>query len=104
MFFNRLTRFEFRTTNLFSALKAFRIGAIGLDCGTDFRHQPLSSNYVIRRRDGAPIFFAAIELPNAGERSGKHDSFVIITADSTGGWWAWLNVRVGHGLLGFQRL
>ena len=42
--------------------------------------------YLIRRRDGEPIFCAAIgQLPDADEGPGEHDGFVIITADSAGG-------------------
>ncbi|NVZ50286.1 SOS response-associated peptidase family protein [Pseudomonas sp. B6002] len=42
--------------------------------------------YLIRRRDGAPIFCASIgQLPDADEGPGEHDGFVIITADSAGG-------------------
>lgn len=42
--------------------------------------------YLIRRRDGAPVFCAAIgQLPDADEGAGTHDGFVIITADSAGG-------------------
>ncbi|MCM8742211.1 SOS response-associated peptidase family protein [Pseudomonas koreensis] len=42
--------------------------------------------YLIRRRDLAPIFCAAIgQYPNAEHSLGEHDGFVIITADSAGG-------------------
>ena len=47
---------------------------------------PKKQPYLIRRRDGAPIYCAAIgQLPDADEGPGEHDGFVIITADSAGG-------------------
>ncbi len=47
---------------------------------------PKKQPYLIRRRDGGPIFCAAIgQLPDADEGPGEHDGFVIITADSAGG-------------------
>ena len=47
---------------------------------------PRKQPYLIRRRDGAPIFCAAIgKLPDADEGPGEDDGFVIITAESAGG-------------------
>lgn len=47
---------------------------------------PKKQPYLIRRRDGAPIFCASIgQLPGADEGPSEHDGFVIITAGSAGG-------------------
>ncbi|WP_053152969.1 SOS response-associated peptidase family protein [Pseudomonas protegens] len=47
---------------------------------------PKKQPYLIRHRDGSPILCASIgQLPNPDEGHGKHEGFVIITADSEGG-------------------
>ena len=47
---------------------------------------PKKQPYLIRRRDLAPIFCAAIgQIPTVGRAPLDHDGFVIITADSQGG-------------------
>lgn len=47
---------------------------------------PKKQPYLIRRRDHAPIFCAAIgQFPTGNREPLEHDGFVIITADSQGG-------------------
>lgn len=47
---------------------------------------PKKQPYLIRRKDRAPIFCAAIgQFPNAEHEPDENDGFVLITADSTGG-------------------
>ena len=47
---------------------------------------PKKQPYLIRRKDRAPIFCAAIgQYPNAEHEPDEHDSFVFIKADSKGG-------------------
>lgn len=47
---------------------------------------PKKQPYLIRRRDHAPIFCAAIgQFPTGDREPLEHDGFVIITADSQGG-------------------
>ena len=47
---------------------------------------PKKQPYLIRRKNGAPIFCAAIgQLPDADEGGADRDGFVIITADAAGG-------------------
>lgn len=49
--------------------------------------EPKKQPYLIRRRDRAPILCATIgQYPSLEQEASEHDGFVIITANSEGGY------------------